>query len=94
MANYLYQTILFKDTTGVLPVPTDNAADLSDFETNHNADVIAVDNVIPAETTFEIWEDYSDFSAYIDDVAFFWTDVKCIENEKSYTLYLMSSNAL
>ncbi|MCK5295261.1 MAG: hypothetical protein KAJ75_00095 [Alphaproteobacteria bacterium] len=95
MANYLYKTVLYKTNGGeVLDVPASNATDLSDFETNNKDDVVAVTAVIPAETTFEIWEGYSDFDAYLDDVSFSWTDVKCIETPIYYELYLMSSNAL
>ena len=95
MANYLYKTVLFKENGGnVLDVPATNAVDLADFIDNHGADVVAVSDVIPAETTFEIWESYEDFEAYIDDVSFAWTDVKCIENSIFYELYLMSDTAL
>jgi len=90
LANYLYKTILFKETANVVSLPHDNATNLADFQANYEADVVLVDNVIPAETTFEIWKSYTDFKALINE----WTDVKCIDINHDYTLFLMSDTAL
>jgi hypothetical protein len=92
--SYLYKTILFIDTTNVVPIPPDNTADLADFEDNHKADCVPVDEVALAGTTFTVWQSFEDFDASIDGDVIVWGDVKCIETEAVYVLNLLTNNPL
>lgn len=91
MANYLYKTAVYKvDNGNVVGVPASNTADRADFEDNNKSSVIPVTTVLTEELTFEIWVVYSDFSTKVTD----WADVKCLETDRYYELYLMSNSPL
>ena len=94
MADYLYNTVLYTDKTGVADVPADNDANLADFNTNHSADVPVVDDVTIATTTFIFDKTYSDFEAIISD-PIEWTDVKCYDTGGNrHILYIISNTEL
>lgn len=90
---YIYTTTLYKDTTYVVNASASNDTDLSDFTTNHKASALAVTEVQVAETSFIIQKTYSDFDALVVSPRS-WADVKYLETERSYKLYLISDNAL
>jgi hypothetical protein len=92
--SYLYKTVLFKDTTNVVPVPIDNTVDLADFEGNHKAYCQMIDEVVLAGVTFSTWEIYTAFDGYVDGSVIVWADVKCIETDKTYELNLLTNNPL
>lgn len=93
---YLYKTTIFHDVTDVYGLTQpDNDNDVTDFEgATKKPNAIAVDDVILSETTFIIIKDYSSFDAYIDGTNYNWSDVKYIDDGKSYTLLLSTSNPL
>lgn len=93
MADYLYNTVLYNDTTNVADVPADNDANSTDFETNHSADVLVVDNVTLAATTFIFDRTYSDFEALIVD-PIEWADVKRYPLDNRCILYIISNTEL
>ena len=93
MADYLYNTVLYNDTTNVANVPEDNDANSTDFDTNHSADVPVVDNVTIATTTFIFDKTYSEFEALIAD-PIEWTDVKRYPLDNRCILYIISNTEL
>lgn len=94
MANYIYKTILYTDTSGVVGLDTtQNAADLSDFQTNHQASTIDIDSLSVAETAFLIDKSYTDFdSLVVGD--YDWTDVREVARLNQIELYLVTSSPL
>ena len=93
MANYIYKTSIYHDTTGVIGVPGSNTADLADFVANHMGTCLPVTNVQVAETSFELDKTYTQFDALVD-TPYSWSDVKCITTEKAHQLYLITSNPI
>lgn len=93
MAQYLYKTTLYTDTTNVINVPSDNATNLTDYETNHQSSTVKIDDLQLAETTFEILKSYDDFDALIT-TPYDWGDVKEVVKNNRYDLYLITSSAL
>jgi hypothetical protein len=91
--NYLYKTFLYTDTTNVIPIPSGNNANVTDFETNYKDDAVQVTDIQLAETTFIQEKTYSDFKDLISD-PIEWSDVKFIEKQNHYELNLLSQNAL
>lgn len=92
---YIYSTELFHNTTNATGVPASNAADLATFNTAGNkSSAMLVDDVEIAETTFEVSETFSEFSAHIDGSSVLWSNVKYTDNGTVYTLFLVSENQL
>ena len=85
---YLYKTYLFKDTSSVIPIPPNNTQDLADFEDAHKASAVEIDGVELAETVFSTDLAYSDFDIAIAD-PIVWGDVKYVNKEDRYELYLL-----
>jgi len=92
-SNYLYKTVLYTNTDGVIGVPASNSTDLTDYENNRQADTIKVDNYDLAETTFTIDKSYSDFSNLIS-TPFDWTDVREVTGINRYELLLITTSPL
>lgn len=91
---YLYHTTIYKETSSIHGLNvSQNNADKADFEDNHKASAIVVDSVDIAETTFTIQDDYTTFSGRIT-TPIVWSDVKYIEEQGRYVLYLESTTAL
>lgn len=89
---YLYKTIIYKNTDNVggltLAERTQMALNKTDFETNHKATAIKVDEIILAETTFEIEKTYAQFEALLTgDLT--WADVKYKEIDNIYVINLL-----
>ena len=93
MADYIYKTNLYTDTSGVSGVPATNTTDLNDFNTNHASDVVEVDEMVVAQTAFMFEKSYSDFDTLVAD-PFDWTDVKCLTDHNSHHLYLVTNSPL
>ena len=94
MANYLYKTFIYTDTTNVVGLDeTENAAHLADYEGNHQADTIKVDDIQIAETTFVTDMEYDDFHDLIV-TPFDWGDVRELEKDNNYQLYLITTSPL
>lgn len=93
MADYLYNTVLYTDSTNVAGVPADNDTNVADFNTNHAADVHEVDDVTLATTTFIFDKTYSDFEDLISDPVT-WEDVKCYTLDNRHILYIISNTEL
>jgi len=90
---YLYQTIIYKDVNKVIGADPNNDANKADFVNNYKSIAQKIDSIIVAETSFEIDMLYADFKAKIIS-PITWADVKYIEDNNSYTLYLASENPL
>ena len=93
MANYLYKTVVYIDTTNVVNPPANNSTNLTDYETNHQADTTKVDDLQIAETTFVVDKSYSDFSDLIT-TPYDWGDVKEHEHGNKYELFLITTSPL
>ena len=87
MANYLYKAILYKNSSEVIDVDANNDTNLADFQNNHKAAALKIEDVALAETTFIISESYASFSARIVS-PLDWSDIKYKENHK-IELYLL-----
>jgi hypothetical protein len=90
---YLYKAITYHTTTNVASVPVNNTTDNADFVNNYKASAIKVDSLELAETTFVTELSYTDFKAEVAQHTS-WSNVKYVQNDKSYTLYLISSSSL
>ena len=90
MANYLYKTAVYTSTSNVAELPANNATNLSEYENNHQSSTIKVDGIEIAETTFATDVDYSTFDGYITS-PYDWGDVKELELNNRYELYLITS---
>ena len=93
MADYIYKTSLYTDTSVVSGVPATNTADLADFTTNHAGDVVDIDELTIAETSFQIEKSYEDFDALVD-TPYSWTNVRCWTDHNSKHLYLVATSPL
>lgn len=89
---YIYKTILFTNTTNVVGAPASNTADLADFETN-KASTYLISEITVAETSATVEKNYAQFKALIVS-PILWADVKRIETNNTYELYLLSENPL
>lgn len=91
MSDYLYNAIIYKTTDNVVGLDvTQNNLDKTDFETNYKSSCEDITLVNVAATTFEHDETYTDFKAMITgDIT--WSDVKMVEGDNKYTLYLLIS---
>lgn len=95
MANYLHKTELFKTTGSVIGINvTQNDTDKADFETNYKALAKKIDSLIIAETTFEVEKTYSQLKTLVDGATISWADIKYIENDEGYKLYLLRDTLL
>ena len=94
MANYLYKTTLIKQGATAPSKPPSNDTDLQDFENNHKANALEVDEVLLSETTFVITIDYATFVTHIDGTVIVWADVKYKDDTNIYELNLLSNNTL
>jgi len=87
---YLYKTFLYTDTSDVLGAPASNTDDLADFNNNHKASAVEVNEVLLAGDTFVTEDSYTDFKARVTS----WADVKYVCDANSHTLYLLSETEL
>lgn len=90
MADYIYKTVIWHDTTDVIGIPASNDADHTDFHDNYEDDVIDVSDVVIQTTSFGIEKSYADFKALITD-PLGWEDVRMVSNDKSHELYLVTN---
>ena len=89
MSNYLYKTIIYKDTTNIYSLNiTQNNIDKTDFETNRKSSSQSITEIFISETSFITEESYANFTARIIS-PITWADVKYIENSTKYILYLI-----
>lgn len=94
MANYLYKTFIYTNTANVIGLDeTENATHLADYEGNHQADTISVDDIQIAETTFVTDMEYDNFHDLIV-TPFDWGDVREVEKDNHYALYLITTSPL
>jgi hypothetical protein len=94
MVNYIYVATIYHDTTNVIGV--DEAQELiddTDFET-HRASCIEISQMDIQETSCVLNRTYTQFKSLIDGTDVEWTDVKYITDNKSHTLYIISSEPL
>jgi len=91
---YLYKSIIYHNTDSVTGIDTtQNALDVSDFETNNKDDAVPVESVTISETTFILDRSYTDFDALIAD-GITWGNVKYVDDGLRYIMYLISNNPL
>ncbi len=95
MANYLYKTILFINTTNVVGINvSQNNTDKAAFETNGKPTAKKVSGITIGETTFEILKSYTDFVALLL-TPLTWASVKYEELPNlKYILYIDSATYL
>ena len=92
MAQYLYKTTIWTDTTNVVGLNTSqNTTDLADYENNNQSSTVKVSDVFVSETTFTTEMTYAQFDAIIVS-PYDWTDVKEADHDTHYELYLITSN--
>ena len=94
MPNYLYKTILFKNTDDVIGFLPSNNADKQEFENNYKSQAQPVNDLTLAETTFEVEKSYTDFKALLVQLIKTWPDVTYKENNKKYELNLLINSAV
>jgi hypothetical protein len=94
MANYLYHTYILKDGTNTAGYNlATEAANKTDFETNFKATAYKIEDIFPAETTFDVIKTYADFKALIVS-PITWADVNYADETKFYDIYLLTAEAL
>ena len=93
MANYLYKTTLYTDTSKVLAVPANNSTNLADYEANHQDDTIKITDLQLADTTFGIDVSYTTFDSLVT-TPYDWGDVREWEHNNRYDLYIITSEPL
>jgi hypothetical protein len=95
MADYLYHTYIFHNTTNVIGVdPATEAANVTDFETNYKTPAVKIDDISIQSTTFESIKTYTQFKALVDGVILTWGDVKYAKEDKAYDIYLLTDSPL
>jgi len=95
MASYLHKAAIFKLTENVIGIDVgQNDLDKEDFETNYKFLAKKIDSLIIAETTFEVEKKYTQLKALVDGVTITWTDIKYIETDEGYKLYLLRDTLL
>lgn len=92
MANYLYKTVLYQDTSSVAGADPDNDTNMEDYEDNNQSSTLRIDSLEISETTFVIDVSYADFDGYIV-TPYDWGDVKEVSLDNRYDLYLITSSA-
>jgi hypothetical protein len=90
---YLYKTVTYHNTNGVVTVPANNTTDNSDFVANRKASAVKVDEMVLSETTFVTDLSYSAFKTLVTNNTT-WASVKYITGTKSYQMFLISSSPL
>jgi len=93
MADYLYKSVVYKNVDNVASPPTDWATQKTEYETNHQADTIKIDEIQVAATTFEINKDFDDFHDMIVS-PYDWGDIRELETTNRYELYLVTSEPI
>ena len=92
---YIYTTTIIKDTTNTIGYnPTAESAAKSDYETNFRSLTVKVNDLVVAETSFEIDKTYTDFKALIDGTTIKWSDVKEMNGGNIYELHLITESPL
>lgn len=95
MASYLHKSEIFKETSSVIGIDvTQNNTDKVDFETNFKSQAKKIDSLIIAETTFEVEKKYTELKGLIDGTTITWADIKYIETDEGYRLYLLRDTLL
>lgn len=93
MADYIYKTTLFHQTSDVAGIPSTNTADLLEFMNNHRSEVIDVSGLVVGQISFDLEKSYQDFDDLIV-APIEWGDVKCVVGLKSFDLYLITNEPL
>lgn len=95
MASYLYKAEIFKITGSVIGIDvTQNNVDKLDFETNFKSQAKKIDSLIIAETTFEVEKTYTELKGLVDGTTITWADIKFVETDEGYRLYLLRDTLL
>ena len=95
MADYIYETQIIFDTSKAIGYDnSQEAANTSDYENNHQSQTVKVNDLMVATTSFEINKSYSDFKSLIDGIFIHWSDVKEVKNGIKYKLYLVVQSLL
>lgn len=93
---YLYKTIIYKVPDEVIGLSgaeiIQHGEDKIDFETNFKSSAVKTDRIVIAETTFEINRTYQEFKSLIHVLS--WADVKYIEIDGYYSLYLLNDTPI
>ena len=77
MADYLYRTTLYTDTSSVVGINVaQNTTDLADWDNNYEALAELVTSLQIAQTTFTTDKTWTQFKALIDGVNITWANVK------------------
>lgn len=95
---YLYKTTIYftpADVAGLNSTEqTTHTNAKTDFEVASKKDeALKVDEIMIAETTFELEKTYEEFKDLIIGTIE-WEDVRYIENQNSYHIYITSGEAL
>lgn len=94
MADYMYHTYIYHDTSNVLGVvPATEAANNTDFTTNYQSQCLLVDDIQSAATTFEIIKTWSQFKALVAS-PYTWSDVKYSHEGDAWDIYLITSSPI
>jgi len=79
----LYRTTIYIQVSRVIDISGSNAADKTDFETDHKADAKSIGDIQLGETRHAVDESYADFSALVLD----WANVVYVETAEKYDIY-------
>ena len=90
---YIYDTVLYKDTSNVISPPVTNATDLADFTSVGLPTVLKVNDLSINDNYAEIDLSYTQFKALVVS-PILWSDVKCKETVTMYELHLLSDTPL
>lgn len=92
---YIYDCTIIKDTTYTSGYnPTTELANKTDYEANYQSQTIKANDLVVAETSFEIVKPYADFKALIDGTNIKWSDVKEMNGGNMYELHLVTDSPL
>lgn len=92
---YLYRTRIITDTSEYDMTQAEKdiqAANDTDFD-NYISQCLEVDDVIVADTTFQIYKPYADFKNLVTG-SITWADVKYTDAGKQHKLFLITNNPL
>lgn len=93
---YLYKTIIYKIPNEVIGLSGEeiiqHGEDKTDFEANFKSSAVRTDRIVIAETTFEINKTYQEFKSLTNVLT--WGDVKYIEIDGYYSLYLLTDTPI
>lgn len=90
---YLYKTVTYHDTSGVVTVPENNFTSNADFVNNNKAIAVKVDELEISETTFITELTYAGFDNLVTQNTT-WASVKYVTGVKSYEMYLLTNTPL